>query len=125
MKIKDFQIGLDAFCENHVRPAIDKTHNRFIFDLARGAVIPNLERIANYYAQGLRLLNILDAEGNINLDFLEKLGNDTFDKDPVFELPVHRLPLLDPLVLNFRKEDFAELIRILRSNGVSAAAPTA
>ena len=124
MKIKDFALGLASFCESRVKPTFQKTHNKIMLDAFVSLLRRNAESATAAIVSSSAWFGLVDDEGNINLDLVEGVGNDVFEKNPIVEIPLPRPPILDrllePCVLKFQREDFAEFIRILRGQHQTA-----
>ena len=101
MNLKDLELGIVSYCESMVAPHIRSTLDKWIFFAGLGVLGTKLESEIQKIAPEIGLV---DGDGNINIDLLEKIGLSAFEKQPKVEI----------WKLTFVKEDFSDFIRYLR-----------
>ena len=104
MTLNDLEIGITSYCETVIAPQIQSTLDRFLFYGWTALIAPRLEKLIQPLIPVATNMGLIDAEGNIDLDALEKAGMTAFERQP--EVTVWKF--------KFRREDFADFIRHLR-----------
>ena len=104
MNFKDFEVGFASYCKNKIMPKLPKTRDRWTLGAFLGALALRGEALLRNMPPMILNAGIIDVNGNIDIDLLEKVGGSGFDYQPT----------LDIWKLTFTREDFNELIAILR-----------
>lgn len=128
MKINDFLVVLTSFLESNLGPGLEK-HLGGMASWLLGGVMTGLSRgVAqkiNENADMLKLMGVMDKDGNISVEGIEEFLSGAFAKSPELRIdPKHLLGLKfdNPLVNNlldgeivFREEEAQELITMLKN----------
>ena len=104
MKLKDLELGIVSYCEQRIEPQNNSTHDRWIFFAGIGLLGSKLEAAIQTLAPSAAGFGLIDGDGNIDLDLLERVCIDAFEKQPKVSI----------WNLTFTREDFADLMRHLR-----------
>ena len=104
MTLKDLELGIASYCEQRIAPQINSTLDRWIFFAGLGLLGTKLEAALQAIAPAAAGFGLIDGDGNIDLDLLERIGTDAFAKQPKVSI----------WKLTFAKEDFEDLMRHLR-----------
>lgn len=104
MNLKDLELGIVSYCEQKVAPALPSTLDKWLLYAGLATCGLKMEKVIQSIAPAAAQAGIIDADGNIDLDFLEKVGTAAFQKQPKVQI----------WKLTFGQDDFAEFIRHLR-----------
>lgn len=104
MKLKEFEMGVASYCEKYVAPQLPSAGSRWLMYFGLGVAGLRSEAAFQAIAPTLASVGIIDAEGNINLELLEKAGLEAFEKQP----------RVDILGCTFFREDFCQFMKHLR-----------
>lgn len=104
MNIKDLELGIVSYCEQKVAPALTSTLDKWLLYAGLAAGGLKMEKMIQSIAPSAAQAGIIDTDGNIDLDFLEKVGTAAFQKQPKIQI----------WKLTFGQDDFAYFIRHLR-----------
>lgn len=86
MTLQDFETGLVAFAETYMLPHLDNGFAKWLFYLGLGENGIRFDQYVKAQLPLLTTIGIVDADGGINLDDLEKNGKAAFKKQPRFKL---------------------------------------
>ena len=104
MNLKDLELGVVSYCEQKIAPVLPSTLDKWILYAGLAAGGLKMEKMIQSIAPAAAQAGIIDANGNIDLDFLEKVGTAAFQKQPKIQI----------WKLTFGQDDFADFIRHLR-----------
>ena len=104
MTLKDLELGIVSYCELRVAPALRTSLDKWLLYLGLAAVGSKLEAVAQALAPVAEGAGLIDTDGNVDLDWLEKVGLAAFEKQPKVQI----------WKLTFIREDFSDLMRHLR-----------
>lgn len=104
MNIKDFEVGVASYCKDKVMPKLTSSWDRLVLGAFIGALGLRFETLIQNIYPAVVSAGIIDANGNIDLDMLEKIGNSGFEYQPTLEI----------WKLKFSGEDFKDFIAHLR-----------
>lgn len=104
MNLKDLELGIVSYCETKIAPALTSTLDKWLLYAGLAAGGAKLETTIQSIAPSAAKIGIIDADGNVDLDWLEKVGNAAFQKQPKVQI----------WKLTFGQDDFADFIRHLR-----------
>ena len=104
MNIKDFELGIVSYCEQKVAPALPSTLDKWLLYAGLAVCGTKLEKMIQSIAPAAAQAGIIDTDGNINIDLLEKIGTVAFQKQPKVQI----------WKLMFGQEDFSDFILHLR-----------
>lgn len=104
MTLKDFEMGIASYCEKYVIPQLPGTGRKWLAFFGLGVAGLKAEVAFQAIAPALASIGVIDAEGNIDLDLLEKAGIEAFEKQP----------RVDILGCSFFRNDFVNFMRHLR-----------
>lgn len=102
MNTKDFVQGLERYCELRIVPQIESSFGRIVFRSALNVVKLRMEELIKLIPPAL---GIVDENGNLDLELMEKAISAAFEKQPQFTLWGG--------ALTFRKEDLSDFIRVV------------
>lgn len=105
MKLKDIEMGLLSFAETHIAPNLESDLDRLLFYAGGAAKLAQFEAQINKNAASLVEMDIMDADGEFNLDAIEKYGEIAFAKVPKVSFWK---------VKGFNQRDFKNLMNYLR-----------
>ena len=103
MKLKEFEEGIRSYCENRVIPALRTSFDKWILYVVLGIVKERPEFITQKITPILSCAGLVSEDGEVDLDLLEKVGKEAFEKQP----------RLDIWKITFKREDFSDFIRFL------------
>ena len=104
MKLKDFEMGVLSYCAKYVAPQLRTTGSKWLMYFGLGVAGLRSEVAFRQIAPTLAAVGVIDEEGNIDLDLLEKAGLEAFEKQP----------RVDILNCTFFRNDFVNFMRHLR-----------
>ena len=104
MNIKDLELSIVSYCEQKVSPVLPSTLDKWLLYAGLAVCGTKMEKIIQSIAPAAAQAGIIDADGNIDIDLLEKIGTVAFHKQPKVQL----------WKLTFGQDDFADFIRHLR-----------
>lgn len=105
MKLQDIEMGLLSFAETHIAPNLESDLDRLMFYAGGAAKLAQFEAQINKNAASLVEMNLMDADGEFNLDAIEKYGEIAFAKVPKVSFWK---------VKGFNQRDFKNLMNYLR-----------
>ena len=111
MNIKDLELGIVSYCEQKVAPVLPSTMDKWLMYAGLAFFGTKMEKTIQSFAPSAIQLGIIDADGNIDLDLLEKVGSAAFQKQPKIKI----------WKLTFGQEDFAGFICHLRGTKAPSA----
>lgn len=111
MTLKDLELGVKSFSKKQATPKIPQSSGRFFFFAKLGFFFAWLEEIA--MSSDPAKIVLFDANGNVNLDRLEKILSDAFDEEPEVEI----------FGFTIRKNDLTELMQFLRGQNNASSVP--
>ena len=111
MKLNDIEMGLLSFAETHIAPKLESDLDRLLFYAGGAAKMAQLEAQINKNADSLIDMGLMEADGEFNLDAIEKYGEIAFAKVPKVSFWK---------VKGFNQKDFKNLINYLRHGEQSA-----
>lgn len=128
MKINDFLVILTSFLESNLGPGLEK-HLGGMASWLMGGVMAGLSRGVTAKitenSELLKMLGIMDKDGDIDIDGVEEFLKGAFEKSPELRIDPRELlnlkfqnPLLDNLLdgeIVFRPDEGKEFIELLRS----------
>ena len=74
MTLTDFQLSLLSFCKDRLVKYIDSTLGRVAFLGLVGCLNFNFEAVLHKTMPHLTTLGLIDKDGNVNVDLLDKVG---------------------------------------------------
>lgn len=105
MKLQEIEMGLLSFAETHIAPNLESDLDRLLFYAGGAAKLAQFEAQINKNAESLIEMNLMDADGEFNLDAIEKYGEIAFAKVPKVNFWK---------VKGFNQKDFKNLMQYLR-----------
>lgn len=105
MKLQEIEMGLLSFAETHIAPNLESDLDRLMFYAGGAAKLAQFEAQINKNAASLVEMDIMDADGEFNLDAIEKYGEIAFAKVPKVSFWK---------VKGFNQRDFKNLMNYLR-----------
>lgn len=105
MKLKEIEMGLLSYAETHIAPNLESDLDRLLFYAGGAAKLAQFEAQINKNAASLVEMNLMDADGEFNLDAIEKYGEIAFAKVPKVSFWK---------VKGFNQRDFKNLMQYLR-----------
>ena len=105
MKLQEIEMGLLSFAETHIAPNLESDLDRLLFYAGGAAKLAQFEVQINKNAESLIEMNIMDADGEFNLESIEKYGEIAFAKVPKVSFWK---------VKGFNQRDFKNLMQYLR-----------
>jgi hypothetical protein len=105
MKLQEIEMGLLSFAETHIAPNLESDLDRLMFYAGGAAKLAQFEAQINKNAASLVEMNLMDADGEFNLDAIEKYGEIAFAKVPKVSFWK---------VKGFNQRDFKNLMNYLR-----------
>lgn len=104
MTLKDLELGITSYCEQRVAPMLQSTFDKWIFYAGLALMGAKMEAFAQSVAPAAAAVGVIDGDGNLDMDTLEKVGYAAFEKQPRVQI----------WKLTFIKEDFGDFMRYLR-----------
>ena len=104
MNLKDLELGIVSYCEQKVAPVLPSTVDKWLMYAGLAVCGTKMEKMIQSIAPAAAQIGFIDADGNIDLDLLEKVGTAAFQKQPKVQL----------WKLTFGQDDFADFIRHIR-----------
>ena len=104
MTLKDLELGIVSYCETKIAPVLPSTLDKWLLYAGLAVCGTKMEKTIQTIAPAAAQVGIIDADGNIDLDLLEKVGTAAFQKQPKVQI----------WKLTFGQEDFSDFIRHLR-----------
>ena len=111
MKLKDLELGIMSYSELRIAPALHSTLDKWLLYAGLAALGSKLESAVQAIAPAAEGAGLIDADGNIDLDWLEKIGLAAFEKQPKVQI----------WKITFIREDFSDFMRHLRGQNACAA----
>lgn len=106
MNLKEFEMGLLSFAEQQIAPKLESDFDRFLFYAGGAAKMAQLERQIAKNGASLIEMEIMDADGEFDLDAIEKFGEIAFAKVPKISFWK---------IKGFNQKDFKNLMKHLRT----------
>ena len=104
MNLQNFEPGVLSFCEQRIPQILKYQGQKWLFRFGLVVAGARTEALAAKIAPIAQSIGLVDADGNIDLDLVEKTGNAAFEQQP----------RVDVLNVTFTQEDFRDLMRHLR-----------
>jgi len=103
MKLQEFEEGVRSYCENRVIPELKTTFDKWMLRAALAVAKERPAIIRQRIVPILAGVGLLGDDEDVDLDLLEKVGKEAFEKQP----------RLDIWKITFKREDFSDFIRFL------------
>lgn len=104
MKLKDLELGIVSYCEQKVAPMLTSSLDRWLLFAGLAVYGTKLEKIFSSFASAAENAGLMDADGSIDLDLLERIGTEAFRKQDKIQL----------WKLTFTVEDFKDFLHHVR-----------
>ena len=104
MNIHEFEIKLVSYCKEKVAPKLKTDFDRFLMYGALGVLDAAVPSLMRKYGAAMQDFGVIDAEGKVNIDLLEKFGTSAFEGQPTLNI----------WKITFEREDFDKFIEHLR-----------
>ena len=113
MNMDKVPLALADFLDQRVMTALDSNSPyRWIIGGASTLVLSRFQEIVKTYTPILRALGLLDENGRLMIEIVERFITSAFDKQPNMRLPIMGVPF------NFNKDDGQVLIELLKQRGL-------